>query len=149
MGKPPNPKPSRNTKSATASKRGPVPSRQDGALGAGGTSALVVICNYLFGAKVPAEVVAAAAPFIALGFAFCLALFKHYRSQKIEAKDDEEYERDIKRILEDNSFSNEAKEQLKVEWEEMRLLKIREKRLKIIARYSETVSTLNASSSEI
>ena len=135
-----------------AQRRVPAPTAQDGALGAGGTSALVVISNYVFsvvGAKIPAEVLAAVAPFFTLGLTYLLAVVKHWNGRRRERDEIREYEREVDDLINNMNISEEIKQQLKADREKILLLKIEEKRHRIMFRHTEIVSALNASSSEI
>jgi hypothetical protein len=148
MQKTPNAKTQRAAK-GRAPKRVPSPTPQDGALGAGGTSALVVLANYVFRGQIPAEVIAAAAPFISFGVIYFVAAAKHYEKVRRERNDVEEYERDVLRLLEDDSISAENKERLKAHLEEFRLLQLDAKRRTLVARLEETMSAVTASASNI
>ena len=139
----------RQTAGSKSSKRVPAPTHQDGALGAGTSSGLLVIANYVFGHQLPKEVVAAAAPFVCLGFTYLVAGARHFLGVREQRKEQKDYERAVRDLLLDQTISDAVKKQMRVELEEVRLLTIEAKRQKIIARHESIMASTGSSDSNI
>jgi hypothetical protein len=122
-----------------------VPStHQEGALGAGGTSALIVVARHLW-PEMPPDLLSAGSFFISLGFIYVWAVIKRSTDARREKKDLEEYEQALDDMLRDERISEDKKKLLKARWEEIRILRVEAKERRVIARHEEIISSVSTS----
>ena len=130
--------------SGSDKRRAVSPTAGDGVLGAGGAGSLIVIGQFITGMKLPAEVAAAAAPFVSLGITYLVALMRQRHQTRSQQRGLEEYELRVLEILKDEFVSQETKVKVPKEWEEMKVLSLTEIKQRVI----ESMSTARASASD-
>lgn len=142
-------RPPRKTASQATSGKGrrkgiPDLSAQDGVLGAGTVSSLLVIWQYAMGQKIPTELAGAITPFASLAISYCLAFGKQFYNDQKQQRAKRKYERGVLRILRDAEVSEETKAKVKKEWEEFGYIDLTVQRQQII----ESMAVVSASVSD-
>jgi len=135
-------------KAVARRRRVPAPDAQDGAIGAGGTSALVVIAKYVFGQNVPLELVAALAPFLSWGFSYAVAGAKHWHRNWRAARVERDYERDYEDFMRDPSIPEALKEEARARRQTRRLQRLTETEQVIMLWHTQRMASLSVSSSD-
>lgn len=104
---------------------------------------MAVIVNYLTNGRIPSEVIAATAPFLCFALTYVVASVKNYMQQRSDRIEQEEYEREVEELLEKSGLPEDIKMQVTAQREEVRLLSMNAKRLRLIARYQDSVSSIS------
>jgi hypothetical protein len=128
--------------------QGPTPTNQDGALGAGGTSALGVLVSYMFGDHLPAPVIAAAAPFVSFSLTYLVAATNHWRKNNRRKKDELEYNAAVQAILDNPEIDTNIKDRIKEQRHETMLLSVETLRKRILKNMEDSQSSSGFSISE-
>jgi hypothetical protein len=134
-------------KSKTIKRKLPS-AHQEGALGAGGTSALIVIARHLW-PDMPPDLLSAGSFFTSLGFIYIWAVIKRSADARRERKELEDYEKALDDMLRDDRISEDKKKELKARWEEIRILRVEAKEQRVISRHEEIIASVSTSVSGV